>query len=224
MADIGLEEKTVSEKIEKFLIKCPVRRYKKGEVILRPGDSLKDIFQLKSGYVRIYSISKNGKENTLKILKPMFYLSLIGLINLKENRYYFEAITPVEIFVYSAKEGMRFLMENDDLIFSFFNRLTRCYRELLEKVEYLIAGNAYSKVASLLYSVATFSEIESNKMRIDFDFPHWMIASMTGLTRETVTNELIKMEKENIIRKDKRAIIINDLKKLKDISSFVDSG
>jgi CRP-like cAMP-binding protein len=45
-----------------------------------------------------------------------------------------------------------------------------------------------------------------------------MLASMTGLTRETVTLQILKLQKEGFLYNKGRRIVVKDMDKLKEIA------
>jgi CRP-like cAMP-binding protein len=215
----------MNEKIKKQLItffnKYKLIKYKKGQIILKPGEKIPGILFDKSGYVRVYTISKDGKEITLPMLRPMFFCSLVDSLLGKENKYYIEAITPVELWIAPEKEFMDFIKTDNDL----YDKLTKVmlsdFIDLTNNVSQLIFGDAYTKIAGLIYSMSEkFGESKGKETIIGFNTPHRMLASMTGLTRETVTLQLLKLQKEGHLYNKGRRIVVRDMNKLKEIAQI----
>ena len=68
---------------------------------------------------------------------------------------------------------------------------------------------------SLIFSLSDeFGVKKGNKVVIKFKITHKLIASITGLTRETVTLQMLKLEKEGLIDNNKREIVILNMKKI----------
>jgi len=76
------------KQIEKYFEKYKLQKYKKGEIIFRSGEDFPGICYIKSGYVRLYTVGKDGQEVTIQIFKPVFYLSLIRAISKYDSKYY----------------------------------------------------------------------------------------------------------------------------------------
>lgn len=88
--------------------------------------------------------------------------------------------------------------------------------ELAEKTEKLILADAYTKVAMLIIDLANnFGKKQGQEILIDVNIPHRVWASITGLTRETVTLQILKMQKRGLLKNEQRKIIIKDINKLK---------
>src|SRR4030067_2058893 len=91
-----------------------VHSYKKGELIIRADDPPSGIFYLKSGFVRLYSISKDGQDITFNIFKPGSYFPMFWAIGNSPNSYYFEAMTRIEVMKAPKEELIKFLKSNPD--------------------------------------------------------------------------------------------------------------
>lgn len=198
-------------KLKAFFKKQKLISYRKGEVILKPGEELKGVGFVKSGFVRVFLKTKDGREITLPMFKPLFYFSFIYHLTGMENKYYFETITPVEMWVAPYKECLKFLKLNTAISFELFKEVLTCFMEITNNAQKLISGDAYEKVARLIiYLARRFGEEEDKTVKIKFFTTHKMIASITGLTRETVTIQILRLEKEGyIVNKGKRIVVKN---------------
>lgn len=206
-----------------FFEKYKLLTYKKGELIYRPGDNFSFISYIKSGYVRMYAISKDGEEKTIHIFKPVFYFSLIYAITDIENKYYFEAITPVELWRAPKEEVLAFIKSDAVILFEITKNILSGFREILTNIEYLISGSASTKVASILLSlVDRFGKKQGGQIILDVATTHRIIASLTGLTRETTSIQMEKLQKKGIITRRGNHLVIRDLQRMKEESSAGD--
>lgn len=215
----------MNEKIKKQLMsffgKHKTLKYKKGDLLFKPGEKLPGVLFDKSGYVRVYTISKDGKEITLPIVRPLFFCSLINLLLQQENKYYFEAISPVEVLMAPKEDTLDFIKKDTNLYESITKWMMSDFVDLTNNVQQLIFGDAYSKIAGLIYSMSTkFGETKGKETIISFNTPHRMLASMTGLTRETVTLQILKLQKEGYLYNKGRRIVVKDVDKLKEIAQI----
>ena len=79
-----MENQIIEEKLGKFFQKYPLHHYKKGEILLRPGESCSSVCFIKSGYVRLFSETKNGKETTINLLSQFsIYRSFLPIFTKK---------------------------------------------------------------------------------------------------------------------------------------------
>lgn len=218
---VTMDNKTIKSLIT-FFEKYKVYKYKKGEIIYRPGDMFSHVAFAKSGYVKLYTIDSEGAVTTVNLFKPLFFLTLEYATNDSQSRYYFEAVTTVEVWRAPKEEVISFLKENADVLFIVNHMILKVLEETIFNMGNAVGGNSYKKVSSILSSLAKqFGSKDKNKnITIDFGTTHEDIASMTGLTRETVSLQIKKLKDENIIDQDGKFYIINDMESLEKISSL----
>lgn len=206
---------TAFEKLEDFFSKYKLFRYQKGEAILRPGDTPQGVYLIKKGYVRLYSISENGEELTLIIFKPNDFFPLMWAINNTENTEYLEAMTSVEIWRSPKDKFLEFIKTNPDVFFELTSRILVRLGGLLERMQYLVFGSAYEKVASiLLICVERFGKKEGKHTVIQVPLTHSDIARLIGVARETASIEMKKMERKRLIAYRGRLLIVKNKRRL----------
>ncbi|MGI5826803.1 MAG: Crp/Fnr family transcriptional regulator [Patescibacteria group bacterium] len=195
-------------------------KYKKNDFIFRPGDPYHYIEYLKSGYIRIYEISKNGQEVSLHIYGPGSFLPGLYSPSSKKRRYYADALTSVEILQAQPEDIIKAAQSDSEFLMELLNNYMSTYYDLLARVEYLASGDAYTKVASVLVLLAGQAEPKKTTgVSLDFSATHRLIASLTGLTRETVTLQMLKLKKNGFISGKGRRLSITDLNKLREETS-----
>lgn len=204
-----------ASKLNNFLSGFKLFHYKKGEIILRAGDTPQGILYIKKGYVKDYSISKEGEELTLIIFKPEDFFPMQWAINNIPNTHYFEAMSAAEIWRIPKDEFILFIKENPSVFFELTSHIILRLGGVLQRMEYLAFGNAYQKVASILMICADrFGEKERKGTVIQVILTHKDIANLLGITRETVSVEVKKLERKKIIGYRGRLIVIKDIKGL----------
>jgi len=202
-------------KIDNFFSQFKSFRYKKGEVILRPFDTPQGVYFLEKGFVRLYTISQDGKELTLIIFKPNDFFPIGWAINNTPNTQYLETMTDALLWRAPKEEFIRFVQENPDAFFELTSKMLVRLGGILERMEYLAFGNAYSKVASILTICAErFGEKEGKNLVIQVPLTHKDVANLVGITRETASIEIKKLERKGLLTYHGRHLIISDLEKL----------
>src|SRR3990167_7903126 len=142
------------KEFETFYNQFAIRKYKKGEMLIRADDDPQGIFCLTNGYVRQYTISKAGFELTLHILKPGSYFPMVWAINGTPNVYYFEALTSVEAGRAPRDEVVDFIKDKPTIIFELLSGLIEDYAESLTRIEHLVFSDAHRRVISVLLYIA----------------------------------------------------------------------
>lgn len=210
-------KQTIPDKVDKFFSKYPSYHYKKREIILRADEAPLGVYYIKKGYVRSYVINKSGKEFTFNIFKPGSYFPLIWFISNEPNTYNYEAMTSVEIRRAPKKDVRLFLRKNNEVLFHLTKRLGIGMHGILSRMEGLLLSDARKKVSSTLFMLSSrFGQRNGEShLEIHLNFTHQDIANLAGISRETTSLELKKLEKEGIISKKRNRIIIIRSVKLK---------
>lgn len=208
-------------KLNNFFSQFSTLSYKKGDIIFRADDNPNGIFYLKKGFVRSYSISSEGNELTLNILEPGEFFPVTWVSETKPNLYYFEALTQVEVLRAPREKVMNFLRNNPDVHFRLMDNLAANLNGLLNRIEYMVFGNAYKRVAlGVLLLTYQFGKKEGDYTVIQERFTHRDIANLAGITRETASLEMEKLMKKGVIAYQGRTLIVKSVKLLEKESSF----
>lgn len=196
-------------------------RFKKRDIILHADDKTSEVYYIKSGYVRVYRISELGEELTVTILKPHDIFPFIWGEEDFPNQYYLEAITPLEVWRFPKVQFLLFLRSHPDFYYDLANRLMVRFEGILTRMEYLITGRAYNKVAvTLLTCAKKFGIWQQNQVVVDVPLTHKDIATLVGITRETTCLEMKKLERKGLISHLGRLLVIKDMKRLEEESNL----
>lgn len=204
-----------TEKLVGFFSKRKALFYKRGEMLLRGDTPPHGVFYLQKGFVRDFAISKDGEELTLVIFKPGDFFPLQWAINDKTNSHNFEAMTAVELFRAPKEEFLRFLKEEPDVLFTSLQEVIVRLSGLMDRMEHLVFGNAYERVASIILILAErFGHKENGAIVIPMSISHRCIASLVGMTRETVSVEMKKLQKKGLISSRGSFVYVHNLARL----------
>jgi CRP-like cAMP-binding protein len=208
---------TVFKELEAFFSTYKILHYKKHEVLMRPDDTPNGIFYLVKGYARLYAISETGEELTLIYFYPGNAFPLTYALNDTPNKYYLEACTPIELRKAPIKDFLAFIHKNPAVFTKITSGILARVNGILERMEYLVFGNSYQKVASIIAICATrFGSDEENGRFTHLPLTHKDLGMMTGLTRETVSTEVKRLERKHLIIYEGKNIIVPNMQKLKE--------
>lgn len=209
-------DNTIKQKLETFFSQFKHLTFKKGEILIRADDEPAGIFYLKSGVIRQYSISKEGEEQTLTIYKPISYFPMMWAINGTENAYYFEALTEVETYRAPKDIVVEFIKKEPDVLFDLTSRIYSGMHGLLSRMEYLLFSSAYNKILfTLINNANRFGEKQTNG-EIYIHMTHKDIAAFSGLTKETISREIKKLEEKGLVKNQNQLLIIQSITTLED--------
>lgn len=206
------------KQVSDFFNKYKEIAYKKNDVIIQPNETPSSVYFVKSGVVRLYTISKNGNEITFNLLKPGAYFSMMSILNDSENKYFFEALTNVTVSKAPKPEFLKFINDEQPVLMDLTKRVLSGLNGLLYSVENLLSAKASDRISSVLSVLAKrFGKNGKNgEILIDLALTHQQIANIAGLTRETTSIEMGRLAKRGIISYHKRVITIKDLESLEE--------
>ncbi len=208
----------IKKQLESFFAKYEIINSKKGQVLLRPGDKLNKVWIEKEGYLRAYCEGNNKKEISLPTLKPLFFCSIMSALYKQENKYFIETVTGTKLWSAPTEDFLNFLKENPEIRQEIDRNLLNDLIDLNNSWLQIVAGEAINKVAGLISSIAkNMGEKKGGEIVINFNAPHRVLATMTGLTRETVTLQILKLQKMGILYNKDRKIIVRDMDKLNEL-------
>ncbi len=190
--------------------------YKKGEIIMRPDDAPQGVYFVLKGYVRFYTLSKEGEELTFLLLGPGDFFPVRWALTGQQLAYYYEAMTPVVLQRAAKDRFVAFLETNPGVLVAITGAILTRLKTVFDRMEYLAYGNAYEKVASIIYVFARdYGAKEGRQTLVRIPLTHQDIASLIGVTRETVTVEMGKLSDAGVITHKGKALAVENMEKLR---------
>lgn len=206
-----------------YFAKFPIHSYKKDWPIVNAGDKLKKIFYLKKGYVRLYSISSEGKDLTLIVYKPGDFFPLFtALLPNVPYRYWVEAMTPCEIVAVPVESFVSFFKQNPQLLLDMTIKIMIRFDGALRRMEYLAFGTAAQRLTSIIVILGErFGKKVKEGLFIEVPLTHKDLANLVGITRETASVVLGDLRKRGLIDYEHQHITVKNLPKLTKKSLIV---
>jgi CRP-like cAMP-binding protein len=191
--------------------------YKKGEFVIRPGESPSGLFYIAHGLVKAYDITKYGEENLLIIRKKGEIIGLTWAITGEERDIIYATLAPTELFQISRDQFRAFLADNPSAALPLVDMLVDMYRMHSERILNLEYRSVRERIISFLVTTARrFGKNTKNGVVLDVPLRHQDIASSISATRETTSRELAVLERQGLIARDKQSIItLCDINKLR---------
>lgn len=190
---------------------------KRGKTIFYEGDTPGKIYFIKSGFVKMYRMSPEGRSTIIYLYGPGSILAVRALTSSdKQLKHTAEAMTDVEVTTMSEKDYFDVIANNPeylvDLLHVFIDRLNYTER----KLEGFILTDTTARVSSFLYDAAErFGEKKGKTIEIPLLLTHQTISDFVGAFRETVTVAMNRLKKEGVLEDKRGKVTILDVKKLK---------
>ena len=203
-------------KLNLFFAKFPIKRFDKGEVIIRAGDESPGAVYVVSGQVIQYDITDQGVEMTVDVFRPNAVLPLEWLINARPNQYFYEAFRATEIRVAPPDEFMKFLDANPVLVRSLLSRSLCAMGVMQRRMAHLMSGVSINRVMFELITQCKRFGVAKPSGECELDLHEDELARRAGLTRETVNRELGKLKDEHLVTVNHKYMIVNNLEGLEE--------
>lgn len=190
--------------------------YKKGEYIIRPGESPSGVFFIESGIVKAYDITKYGEENLLIVRRENEVFPLIWAITGQERHIIYEALCDTVVWRIDRKNLDKLIDKDPGVLEPLLEMTVEMYRVHSERIITLEYRTVRERMISFLLSMVTrFGEKQKDgSILINVPLRHGDIASSINTSRETTSRELKWLENQKLISTN-GLISLKDIKKLK---------
>lgn len=195
------------------------RNFKKNQMIMFENDISNYVYFLKSGSAKIFRMHMD-KEVIVGIATQGHILGETEILSsLKNNIGSIETLEDSTTCSISKEDFFDIIKQYPSILFKCYEILADRLRILNRTLRYLSFYNVRTKVANILLDLCcNFSTIKGNQYIVHKEINQSLIASMAGVTRESVSKTLSDFKKENVIKLTAHNLIILDYKKLEAIS------
>ncbi|MGH7142080.1 MAG: Crp/Fnr family transcriptional regulator [Candidatus Saccharimonadales bacterium] len=189
--------------------------YRKGDIIIRPGEQPPGVFYISEGLVKAYDITRYGDENLLIIRKDHEVFPLIWAITGQERRIIYRALAPTIALRVSRNEFIDFMRQKPEVIAPLMDMTIEMYRLHSERIINLEYRSVRERIISFLLTMSRRFGVETPEgLLIDVPLRHQDIASSVNSSRETTSRELSGLERKGLLSKESSRILLKDPKKM----------
>ncbi|RJR15620.1 MAG: Crp/Fnr family transcriptional regulator [Nitrospiraceae bacterium] len=194
------------KEMEQVINKMVVKQFKKSETILYEEDTSEYMYIILLGKVKAVRTTEDGKEIILAMHKSGSFFGEMSLIDGKTAPASVIALEDSLIAIISRKDFFSIIFLHNkvtsNLLKILCSRLRRCW----DTIQLLNFNNALHRTKMLLLMlIDDYGEKTAEGTTLHIKLTHQDISNMTGLTRESVTRVIDKLQKnkEIIILKNK---------------------
>jgi CRP-like cAMP-binding protein len=189
--------------------------FRKGEFIIRPGDTPPGVFFIESGLVKAYDITKYGEENLLIVRHDGEVFPLIWAVTGQERSVIYQAITQTKMYKISRKDFLKEI-EHPDNVLAVLDMTIEMYRLHSERIINLEYRSVRERLISFMLTMSNrFGKEHPEGVMVDLPLRQQDIASSINSSRETTSRELSLLEKKGLIKTNPQYVILKDIEKLK---------
>lgn len=195
------------------------RTYQRGETIFAAGDRQDVCATLTSGLLKISHFDEDGHERILSLVHPAGF---VGEMFAPMLRHDVVALTESRLCLFARSEYEAAIERHPALAHALLRRSAEELYDARAQIALDAKRSATGKVASLLLSLARAASRSSCHGAALFDLPlnRGEMATLLGLTIETVSRQLGRLETGGIIRRSgARGIQVLDAARLEDLTA-----
>lgn len=176
------------------------RVLERGEMLFAAGDEETACATLVSGALKVSTVDREGEEQILALVHPAGF---VGEMFRPFAHFDVTALTDSRLCTFSRKDMQGALEQFPALTQALFRRSQEDLHEARELLALTGHGSAQEKVASLVLAFARAASDSPCHPAQHFDLPlsRGEMANMLGLTIETVSRQLTRLDRDGVIRK-----------------------
>lgn len=192
----------------------------KNQHLYREEDGFQSVFAVRSGTLKAYKTTDDGREQVTGFYFPGEILGMDGIANNTHasSAKALETSAVCEI-PFSSLEKLSILLPN--LQRHFFQLMSREITEDQQLITLLSKNSADERVASLMLSISTRNarrKLSATAFRLPMSRVD--IGNYLGLTVETVSRVFSRMQKMDLLNVDNKEIEIRDIEGLRDMANL----
>lgn len=210
-ADLGEPERSAIER------SCSWRRFAPHQQIIDRNSSSRGVYFVADGRVRIVNYALSGREITLDELPKGSYFGELSAIDAQPRSARVIALVDSLIAAMPAERFLGILQSHPEIALKVLTQLAKIVRASNERIMDLSTLGANNRVHAELLRQASENMDGDNRAVIVPNPLHGDIAARVSTTRETVARVMNDLARRKVLERTKDALVIADVKKLRDM-------
>lgn len=200
------------------------RRFEKGTALCHEGDRAEFVVVIMSGFVKVYTTSRDGHEAMLGVRGAGDLVLEIGAYSGMRRTATVEALDQVNGLIIEG-ERFRAALEGHPRISAVFGQMS-ISRRLESDQRFVMGVEGEQRLARLLLTLSGRFGVRGNdgEIRIDLPLSQTELASWIGKSREMVARAYRSWREAKIVSTGRRTITIFDLPELRRIADDEEVG
>jgi CRP/FNR family transcriptional regulator len=206
---------TTIDEIENFFSDYPLRRYKKGQVLVLPGETAEYAYLLVTGRLKLYNTSYRGDEIIIDMFTSPAFFPLSLIMNQSPSFLVHEADTDITVRQAPIGAALVFLDTHPKVVLNLLSVLYGKFDGAMKRMIRLMDSSVKSRLA---YEIVTACH-QIGEMKPDGSYllalSHAKLGARIGVARETVSREIKSLKGKGLLEVAHTHMVIPNLEKLK---------
>lgn len=197
MSTVPLFQSLTIEQMRKVHSLIRQKNYYQGESIYRPGETADSFYFLKSGKLRVYRLSETGKEQLIRIVNQNEFTGELALFKKGIYEAFAQAQTDCSICAIKHEDFRELLLEYPSISIEMLGTISQRLSSSEQQTAWATTETVRNRLLHFLISLS--DPIEKEPI-VELNMAKKDLASYLGTTSESLSRELTRLEKENVIK------------------------
>lgn len=207
------------EQLKQISQTLPMTTCRVGGVITSPEEDDERLYVVKSGRVRLYRITPDGRQLTLDILDKGRVVGRMSWLGQELNDAYAEAIEDALICSFTPEELRRLIDRYPAIGVNIIRYLSERLAASEREREIMAFRSVEQRLAARLLELAErFGQPEDGGVAIDARLTQQELADMIGTSRETVASTISSLRQRGMLEMDHQRVVLRDLDRLRELT------
>lgn len=201
------------EEVEAIHNAVPMARCPRGTVFYAPGDQGERLFILKEGKVALYRLSTDGRKLVVGTLEPGTVFGEMMLVAQGMQDCFAEAVEDALVCTFSRGDMERLVRQHPEVGLRLLEVMGRRVGQLEDQLELVAYATVRQRLAHLLLKLAP----PAPSPREVRGYTHEDLGDLIGALRQTVTQELGRLQTDGLVEVERKRIRLLDPEGLRAI-------
>jgi len=190
----------------------------KGTVVFHQAEPCRGLYIVESGAVKIYKESPDAREHVLHVAVPGDCFGEAALFLGVGYPASAAAVRDSSLILLRKDEFLEIIRENPEVSLRLMASMATWSHRLVGSIEALTLKDASARFAS--YLLGKLGEDVLAGAVVDLGMPKQVLASHLGMTGETLSRLLARLETDGVIETRGKQIVVTSPRDLQDVADF----
>jgi len=177
------------------------RRFARGELLWREGETSGLLVSIRSGHVKVYRLLPIGRAVTLFVFGPGDVFGFLPFLDGEPYPAYAQAIEDVVADVMPRADLVEAVRSNPDVAMTLMSFLGRRLRDAFDRIENQSTPGAVARIASAIHALVTQEATSSTPVVVEFPMSAAEFAGAIGVSPETLSRAVSKLAADGIVHR-----------------------
>lgn len=197
--------------IVNYIKQKPLRKFSRGEVLLTKNDAISSLFAIRTGYIKVTSISASGVERLIWIAGRYDITPTEQLFSRHgSTQFFYTALTDGSYYELDKAEFLEAAKENQELMTQIAKSMSSHYDDFMTRLDAVDAATVAERLLRTLYYLGQRVSANNTVDLYDYDLrlTHRDLATMISSTRETTSLLLTAFRAKGLVNYNRNSFVI----------------